>query len=64
MQEAPMMVIRWHADQITFQHTYAVGAGRYRRRLLGRYRSVPRRPQEPLSDLLRRAADAYEGRPF
>lgn len=64
MYERPMVHIRWFGDEISFQESYSVGTGRYRRRELGRYRSLTLRPEESVADLLRRAADAMEGRPF
>lgn len=64
MRERIYVSIIFRPDSVAFQETYSVGQGRYRRRLLGRYRSLPRVPRETLGDLLRRAADAYDGRPF
>lgn len=56
------IVSLWFHDggRVTVTETYSVGAGRHRRRQIGRTRDVPFSDSDTLAAVLRRAADLLE----
>lgn len=61
MRDRTIVSLYFHGEgRLTITETYSIGAGRHRRRQIGRTREVPFAATDSLGDVLRRAADAVD----